>query len=84
MPVRKTKSMGPSPRTWYPIRSFPSLANFVVGRIAQMSQPKSARDLQKLEGMDAPITSSVPTMVDERKPCALLDARHFGQQLYTF
>ena len=23
--------MGPSPRTWYPARSFPSLANFVVG-----------------------------------------------------
>jgi MFS transporter, PPP family, 3-phenylpropionic acid transporter len=28
--------MGPSPSTWYPTRSFPSLANFVVGRIAEM------------------------------------------------
>jgi len=49
-----------------------------------MSQPKSAQELQKLEGMDAPITSSFPTMGDERKPRALLDARHFSQQLYSF
>jgi hypothetical protein len=51
MPVRKTKSRGPSPRTWYPTRSFPSLANFVVGRAAQMSQPKSVQELRRLEGM---------------------------------
>jgi hypothetical protein len=36
---------------WYPIRSFPSLANFVVGRTAQMSQTKSVQELRRLEGM---------------------------------
>jgi hypothetical protein len=51
MPVRKTKSMGPSPRTWYPTRSFPSLANFVVGRTAQMSLLKGLLELRRPDGM---------------------------------